>query len=217
MLGERLESLALDSRGAQGDRQFAVLSAEGKLGSGKNSSRHQRMEGLFDLRASLHEGILQIRFPDGRAMRGSEPGIHAALSAALGQPVTLAREAGESHQDAAPIHLVTTASLAWLKKVLPGAQIDERRFRPNLLIDVPGDTPVEQGWLGKTLSIGDARLRVIRPCGRCVMVTMAQSELPSDPKVLRAIAQQADECFGVYAEVLSPGLIRRGDVVSATC
>ena len=37
-----------------------------------------------------------ITFPGGRCLRGDDTAVHGALSAALGQPVTLAREAAPS-------------------------------------------------------------------------------------------------------------------------
>ena len=40
-----------------------------------------------------------------------------------------------------------------------------------------------------------------RLCGR----------LPEDPRVLRSIAQEAGDDFGIYAEVLTPGRISLGD------
>ncbi len=97
----------------------------------------------------------------------------------LGQPVTLAREAGISHLDAGPLHLLTTAALAWLRATVPAVAADARRFRPNLLIDVPGDTQVERGWLGKMLSVGgEVRLQVSGATARCGMVAFAQADLP---------------------------------------
>ena len=138
----------------------------------------------------------EMLFPDGRRM-----------SADL-------VEAGRPQVDAAPVHLLTTASLRWLQGRLPGSRIDERRFRPNIVIDAPGDAPVEQAWLGRTLAIGDAvRLRVVEPTQRCVMTTFAQAELPADPAVLRTIGREAALRFGVYAEVLAGGAVARGDVV----
>jgi uncharacterized protein YcbX len=211
MLGERCEELLVDTRGAAGDRLYAVRDAEGKLGSGKNSGRHRRIEGLFGLSAA-HEGDLpRITFPDGRSMLANDPGVHAALSAALRTPVTLALEKDVSHYDSAPLHLVTTSSLAGLKKALPGAGIDERRFRPNLVIEGEG----ENRWIGRTLQVGDeVRLEVVDWTERCVMITMAQSELADEPRILRAVAQgEAEALFGVYAEVRVPGRIRRGDTV----
>ena len=212
MLGEVRESLEIDSRGAAGDRMYAVRDAEGKLGSGKNSSRHRRIEGLFGFRATLELEVPRITFPDGRSLLADDPAVHAALSAVLRTPVTLVREGEVSHHDSAPLHLVTTGSLAGLKKTLPGSGIDERRFRPNLVIEGEG----ENRWIGRTLQIGDqVRLEVVDWTERCVMITMAQSELADEPRILRAVAQgEAEALFGVYAEVLSSGRIRIGDEVS---
>ena len=92
---------------------------------------------------------------------------------------------------------------------------DERRFRPNLLIDAGGDTQIERGWLGKVLSVGEeVRLRVGSATERCGMVAFAQADLPYDARILRCITQKAALHFGVYAEVLVPGRIKRGDSVT---
>ncbi len=214
MLGEACASLRVEARGVEGDRLYAVHDAEGKFGSGKNSGRLRRIDGLFGFRAASVDGIPSVRFPDGRTISASDAGIHAALSAALGLPVTLARETEVPHFDAASIHILTTASLAWLKQALPDAQVDERRFRPNLLLEAAGSGPLEQHWIGRTLQIGERlKLRVTDPTGRCRMVTLGQSELREDARVLREIAQQLDAQFGVYAEVLTPGEVRVGDAV----
>jgi uncharacterized protein YcbX len=141
--------------------------------------------------------------------------VHAALSDALDQPVTLVREAEVSHLDAGPLHLLTTASLAWLNARLPDARVDDRRFRPNVLIDVPGAIQAERLWLGKTLGIGDdVMLRVRDLTERCVMVNLSQADLPVDPRVLRSLGGDTGPHFGVYAEVVVPGTIKRGDPVS---
>jgi uncharacterized protein YcbX len=202
MLGERCEALQVDARGAAGDRLYAVRDAEGKLGSGKNSRRFRRLEGLFDLEAGGNPP--RVRFPDGRSLAVDDPAIHAALSAILRTPVVLAREAEVKHHDAEPIHLVTTGSLARL-----GA--DERRFRPNLVIETLED---EAAWEGRTLQVGEATLKVVRRTERCVMITMAQSELGEEPGLLRELSRGGGEpLFGAYAEVVVPGRIRRGDPV----
>jgi uncharacterized protein len=128
--------------------------------------------------------------------------------------------------DYAPIHLVTTATLAQLAQVQPESRFDLRRFRPNMMV-AAGDGEagfVENDWLGRVLAIGDeVRLRVTDPCPRCVMTTLAQGDLPRDPGVLRAAAQhnrvgvpalEAElPSVGVYATVLQGGCVRRGDAV----
>jgi uncharacterized protein YcbX len=212
MLGEECAQVELTARGVRGDRQLAIRSADGKFGSGKNSRRFRHIEGLFTFRAHLGDESTEIAFPDGRRLRADDPAIDASLSEALGMPVTLAREGEVSHFDSSPIHLVGTSSLAWLRARLPQSQVDERRFRPNITLATDQS---ELSWIGRTLQIGNTvKLRVTAPTGRCGMTTAAQTDLPFDPKILRCIAQEAGEDFGVYAEVLQPGTISRGDEVS---
>ena len=214
MLGERCQSLALTGRGVEGDRLHAIRDADGKLGSGKSTRRFRRIDGLFTFHAVYDGDVPVIAFPDGRRLRGDDGSVHGALSAALGQPVTLAREAAISHMDAGPVHLLTTASLAWLRGLLPAARLDERRFRPNVLVDVPGASSIEREWLGRTVAVGaEVRLAVRDMTERCAMVSLAQSELPGDPAILRTLAQDAGLDFGVYADVVAPGRISVGDRV----
>jgi uncharacterized protein YcbX len=213
MLGEECAEVELEARGVRGDRRFAVRSDDGKLGSGKNSRRHRHIEGLFTFRARYDGEGPEITFPDGQRMRADDPRINAALSEALRTPVMLASEDGVSHFDSGAIHLVSSASLEWLRSRLPGSRIDERRFRPNILVDAAES---ELSWIGRTLRIGEVRLRVTDPTERCGMTTFAQGDLPFDPKILRSIAQEADQLFGVYAEVVQPGRISKGDAVTVS-
>lgn len=215
MLGEECDQLELERRGVRGDRLFAVRAVDGRLGSGKNTRRFREIDGLLNFRARSLGDRTEILFPDGRSLRGDDPGIHDALSAALGTDVSLSREARTPHFDDGAVHIVSTAALAWLRTRLPESGIDERRFRPNIVLAIEGDTQVEQAWVGKVLRVGDgARLRVTKTTERCGMTMLAQSDLPADPGVLRAIAQDADLQFGVYAEVLEPGRVRKGDAIT---
>lgn len=213
MLGEECGHLDVDERRAKGDRLFAVRDADGKFGSGKTTHRFRKIDGLFGFRAVYEHDAPRITFPDGRGMLGNDSNIHTALSDALGQPVTLAREAGISHLDAGPLHLITTASLAWLNLLLPDSRVDDRRFRPNILIDLPGTTQVERLWLGKTLHIGEVILQVRDLAERCVMVNFPQDDLPNDPRILRSLGRDIGPHFGVYAAVRAPGTIKRNDRV----
>lgn len=216
MLGERREYLDLDQRGIRADRLFAVRDANGKIGSGKNTRRFAQIDGLLRFRAVCDGDVPTVLFPDGRAIRGENPEIHAALSDALGQPVTLIRETAISHLDAEPISILTRASLLWLQGALPDSSADARRFRPNLLLDLAGERQNEQSWIGKVLIVGDSvKLRVSASIERCRMVTLEQEDLVEDPRILRCIAQESQFHFGLYAEVLVPGKIKRGDRVTS--
>lgn len=118
--------------------------------------------------------------------------------------------------DLAPVHLVTTATLDRLRSFYPQGRFEPRRFRPNLVATVAGQPQafVENDWIGRTLLVGaEVRLRIFRPCGRCVMTTLAQSDLPSDSGILRTAVQQNGGNVGVYATVLRGGVVRSGDAI----
>jgi uncharacterized protein YcbX len=116
--------------------------------------------------------------------------------------------------DCATVHLLTTATLDRLDELYLAGRFDVRRFRPNIVIEAvsAGTSFVENGWIGQTLAIGDEiRLRITGPCGRCVMTTLAQGELPRDSGILRTAVQHNQGNVGVYATVLQGGTMRRGD------
>jgi uncharacterized protein len=56
---------------------------------------------------------------------------------------------------------------------------------------------------------------VLERTERCVMTTNAQSELPKDPAVLRAVTKHNDVCLGIYASVEQGGLVKVGDSLRA--
>lgn len=128
--------------------------------------------------------------------------------------------------DAAPIHLVTTATLDYLGRCYPEGRFDPRRFRPNLVVETAPDAAggPEQGWIGRTLRVGpEVVLRVLTPTARCAIPTLAQDELPADVGIARAIAQHSRVdvlgkgrygCVGVYAAVVRSGVVRRGDAIA---
>jgi len=60
----------------------------------------------------------------------------------------------------------------------------------------------------------EVRLRIIQPTQRCVMTTLAQGDLPKDLEVLKAAVQHNQGCVGVYATVIRPGTLQRGDKLS---
>lgn len=211
MRGEALAQAAIDHRGVAGDRLYAVRDADGKFGSGKSTRRFRRIDGLLGFTARYDGATPVIRFPDGGERRGDAPDFDADLSGALGQPVTLAREATISHFDAAPIHIVTRASLDWLQERLPASGIDPRRFRPNVVLDAAAAPLAEQSWIGRALRIDAVELRLVAPTERCVMVTMAQAGLGNDAGILRLLAEANEACFGIYADVVRGGVISAGD------
>jgi MOSC domain-containing protein len=115
--------------------------------------------------------------------------------------------------DFGAVHLVTTSAVDALKREAPAADI--RRLRPNLVLSLDRE-PVP----GDHIKIGhEVALRVLFPTPRCAIPGAAQPGLESAPEVLRAIGRRRVEipgigraaCFGMYAQVLSPGNVAVGD------
>jgi uncharacterized protein len=118
--------------------------------------------------------------------------------------------------DCAAVHVVTTATLDRLRELYPQGRFEVRRFRPNIILETADGVKdfVENGWIGHTLTVGDAvRLSITGPCPRCVMTTLPQGDLPKDPGILRTAAQHNQANVGIYASVLQGGTMRRGDSV----
>lgn len=212
LLGESCTELSIDRRGVIGDRWYAICDRNGKFGSGKNTRRFRQIDGLFKFQASYDDGVPIITFPDRRTIRGDDPKIDAELSSVLGQPVTLVEENKIPHFDAGSLHLITSASLEWLKSLLPNSVIDERRFRPNLLINLPDRVPSEHSWIGQRLSIGqEVEVEVTELTERCVMTCFEQQELAYDSEIIKTIKKKSNLNFGVYAKVIKTGVVRMGD------
>ncbi|MFI6108141.1 MOSC domain-containing protein [Streptomyces sp. NPDC051310] len=213
--GELLERVKVDPRGVVGDRLFAVRDAEGKFGSGKNTRRFRRMPGLLHLRSRYVDGADEAELFDPQGVVVPDPSAY--LRRYLGrEDVEVTREGSISHFDQLPISVLTTATLDWVRSAVPDVPVDERRFRPNLLVRTPPGTPpfVEDEWFGSKARIGDAVcIEFVRSSERCVMTNEAQQDLPHSPLVLRTIAKAHDTRLDGLATVVSPGQVRVGDPI----
>lgn len=232
--GTEAAELTIDAGGVTGDRAHALLDTKtGHLMSAKRTS-------------ALLGGLATddtITLPDGTTLALDDPGADDALSAWLGKPVHLAGldEAGElsfemtfdppndeseyyeipvpanTFLDLAHIHLITTATLAGCAAARPDLNWDVRRFRPNLLLDVPGQAFVEGTWMGRDIKVGSVVLHVDGPTVRCAMPLRAQpGGIEREPGLFAAMNDLntvTPNHLGAYATVVTPGTARPGDTV----
>jgi MOSC domain-containing protein len=125
--------------------------------------------------------------------------------------------------DLYPLSVLTTATLDRLGELEPDSRFDPRRFRMNVIVETPERGFVENEWVGRRLALGDdVQLEVALPDPRCVMPSLAQEDLPRDPRILKALAQHNRldvggalyPCAGVYAVAQAGGAVRKDDAVS---
>lgn len=156
--------------------------------------------------------------PGGNKDAVVEQKLGSALFASLGMesPVPIG-----SFLDVFPISVLTSSTLARLMQLQPRSQFDARRFRMNVILKTESASFIENEWIGRTLGLGEAtQLSAALLDPRCVMVTLAQDDLPKDTEILRALVRHnmvklgdlgEFPCAGIYAAVATPGTVRVGD------
>jgi uncharacterized protein YcbX len=124
---------------------------------------------------------------------------------------------GHSFSDVAKkvVSIINLASVAALETVI-GAPVDPLRFRGNVYV---------AGWpawhefdlLGRTLSVGGARLKAVKRIVRCAATNVDPQTGIRDLTIPQTLMQNFDhmDC-GVYAEVVVAGDIVVGDTLTAT-
>jgi uncharacterized protein YcbX len=116
--------------------------------------------------------------------------------------------------DAFSLHLLTRTTLRTLARLAPESDWNERRFRANLLVEADdADGFPELAWVGRKLRIGQALLDVVMGCPRCVMVTLAENDLPQDHSTMRTLVRQSNHIAGIYLSVIEEGVVCEGDVI----
>ena len=138
-------------------------------------------------------------------------------------PIPAAMAAPGTLLDLAAMHVLATSTLRRMADAHPEGVWDPRRMRPNILIDDSAEPGDEDEWLGCDLHIGEqVVVHIVGPTPRCVMTTLAQPGLAKDSAVLKTVARLNMKemgalgqfpCAGSYAEVVSPGVVRRGDPI----
>lgn len=188
-------------------------------------------------------GSVTVTLPDGTAVSSRSRALDRLLSESFGREVALRSVAdgapaaaygydrsslgegsGEPTDetvtpgtffDAAVVHLITTATLNALTGLYPQGGFDARRFRANVVLEIDDASGfVENDWPGRTLSTDSGvTFGLLYPCPRCVMVNLAQRDLPKDPGILRTVARHNGGNAGIYATVLRGGRLSAGDQV----
>lgn len=227
----------LGRSGVANDRRFYLVDPSGRLVNNKTCGE------LMQVRPEVADDAasLALVFPSGETVAGEVllgPAVETsfygrpvrghlvdgpwseALSEHARRPLRLVRadEQGAAIDRPHVVSIVTDGSLAALARRAGVERVDGRRFRMTIELE-GGDEHEEDGWIGGEASVGEARVRVTGPVGRCVVTTRNPDTGESDLDTLAALAGyrtlREGKSFGcgVCGDVLVEGLVRVGDPV----
>ncbi|AZO27099.1 MULTISPECIES: MOSC domain-containing protein [Mesorhizobium] len=223
LAGERLDAISVGRETIDGDRMFGLVDAgDNEIARPDRDAKWHKVPRIRTRLSSDRD--LEVAVPGGDWLSAPGAECDRAVSAYLGFTASIRPFGQENAPPAyvgpltqaryrkAPIHLLTTASLARLKALHPEGVPDPRRFRPNIVVDmdpVEGSFP-ETEWIGRKLAVGDLLLTVSEPCRRCGFTIIAQDGFDNDPGILRNLVRYNAHNIGVYCTVDRPARVETG-------
>jgi MOSC domain-containing protein len=237
---QAVDRVTLESTGVRENRRFFLIDGRDRMVNATNLGQLEQV--LADYADS--ERRLRLTFPDGRVLedtiRLGEP-VQArfysdalaarlvegpwaqALSELTGKSLRLVEpeEGGavDRRDHSGTVSLISRSSLARLADVGGQSDVDGRRFR--MLIEVDGVAAhAEDGWVGRRVQIGEARVEFTGHVGRCLITSRNPEtgaiDLPT-LDMLRSYRRDAEATeplpFGIYGRVLEVGPVAVGDAV----
>jgi uncharacterized protein YcbX len=212
MEGARLDACAVTPAGIPGDRAWALVErATGKALSAKRWPKLMLCRARYaDEPGDGAVGPALMTLPGGESVRTDEPRAASLLSEYLGVDCVPALDPGR-HFDDRPLHLIADSTLRAFR-YRTFLDFDVLRFRPNILIAVPGDAVAERDWVGRRLRAGAVEIDIAKDTKRCVMTTLPQPGLTEARGILPAIAKEG-AALGVYGAAVATGRLAVGDDV----
>jgi uncharacterized protein YcbX len=216
MAGERLRSTRVDARGAGGDRTHAVLHehrGEWKPLTAREAPRLLAWRAAYPFApdAGLHPEdppYALVTVPGGEHVYSwTDPRLPGALTDDLGRPVRLRRDVAGIQDLERSVLITVEATRAALAAELE-TELDLRRFRPNLHLELDAPAWSEHEWDGATVRFaGGVVLRLLHPCVRCAIPTRDPDTQQKWPDLLRHLDARHDTMFGINARVMQAGRI----------
>jgi hypothetical protein len=219
MAGVATESAVLGWHGLDGDRRFAFRRMTDESGFPFLSA--SRLPELILYRPVLshdpNETVpAHVRTPSGNVVALRSPELLQELAGRFGSGLELHHFRNGIFDEGA-VSVICPATIARIGQEA-NTELDRRRFRANIVVAADDERPfVEDTWVGRTLTFGDAdtgpALSVTLRDERCMMVNLDPETARQDPQVMKAVVRLNDNCAGVYATVVRCGVIRLGDAV----
>jgi MOSC domain-containing protein len=240
MRGEELDEAFAGFSGIYGDRLFAFKSSASPKGFPYLTAREQtrllqyrprfrypnkaarpvnlteaESMGANPVSADPSELVVDVETPDGRTLAIDDPVLMELVRTDIDpkHQLTLMRSE-RAMTDCRPFSMFSLQSAGQLGEEV-GTQIDKRRFRANVYVDLTsGEGFAENKFVGRSLRIGPkVVVTVLERDPRCMMITLDPDTGEKTPAILKKVAQAHEGMAGVYGAVLVEGLLHKGDSV----
>jgi uncharacterized protein YcbX len=238
MRGEELDEMFAGYAGVYGDRLFAFRSSTAPEGFPYFTGRDQRhmiryrprfrdrekaarpinllaadKNGAAPLSASPEELMIDVETPEGDLLAIDDARLREILSAGQEKQLTLIRS-DRAITDCRPLSLFSIQTAQQLGAET-GMEVDKRRFRANVYLDLPDlKAFAEDDLVGRSLRLGSkVVVSIIQRDSRCMMITLDPDTAEKSPDILKTVAQRHDGFTGVYGAVVIEGMLRKGDPV----
>jgi uncharacterized protein YcbX len=240
MRGEELDELFAGYAGVYGDRLFAFESSVNQKGFPFFTGRDQRQMIRYRARfrspekaarprnlieaekananpvtADPSDLMIDVETPDGKTFAIDDPGLIDSLRANgdANHELRLIRS-DKAMTDCRPLSIFAVQSAKKLGEET-GVTVDKRRFRANVYLNLKSAAAfAENEFVGKSLRLGEkVVVTVLERDPRCMMITLDPDTAEKSPAILKAVAQAHAGTAGVYAAVITEGLIRRNDPI----
>jgi uncharacterized protein YcbX len=171
--------------------------------------------------AEKGEVALRVRITEPEGSRAVGDFIGDFLGDTVERPLRVVEAPGHAFADSRRkpdattgqyVSLINLRSIAALEEAM-GTSIDPLRFRANIYFD---GAPAwdELGWIGSTVALGRARLRVIAAITRCAATEVNPETAERDLDIVAALQRGfGHNLMGIYAEVMAGGDIAGGDAL----
>ena len=238
MRGEEMEEIFAGYAGVYGDRLFAFVSDRSPKGFPYFTARDQRQmiryrarfrdpakaaapsnlqeaeeNGAWPLPATAVHLAVDVETPNGETLEIDNPALIESLRGSLQSNISLLR-ADRALTDCAPLSMFSLQTVRQLEQEC-GVPIDKRQFRASVYLDLPDLAGfAEDEFVGRSLRLGSkVVVTVTKRDGRCMMITLDPDTAEKAPEVLKTVAQKHEGKAGLYAAVLTEGMVRKGDPV----
>lgn len=236
MAGQRLQLAMIDRNGMEGDRLLAIFDEEsGQILTLRSAPQLLYAQATLPLKDTISLDSVDIILPNGSSIPALS--AHESMSAWMGRKLQV--RTWEERNSASPgydffdygfeldysattnfgdtpkaVHMVSTATLSWVQQF--GYTTDERRVRPNIVLDLGPEPFREDELLGQTIRLGTAELLCVQRTERCSLLDAAQPGLEPSVGLRDHVLTNRQGNLGIYATITTPGRVKAGNQVMLT-